>query len=181
MELSKVYQTMHGEELKARTDVTGLEATEASLAASLEKSRSRIPKPALEAEHNALQLQLAILESDYKKLATLRQEVRDAELTSGTEAYVLYRATPQDAPARPIKIYHVLLSGLLALVLGVGVLYLVDYGRWLLATSGSGKANPSEPGLPGERQPWHRHSGEVACKTRQTSDAGGTIVGESPA
>jgi uncharacterized protein involved in exopolysaccharide biosynthesis len=132
-ELSQVYQTVQGEEVKVRAEIAGLEAAQASMTASLDQARARVPKPAVEARHNDLCLQLAVLESDYRKLATLREEVRAAELTSKAEVHLLHPATPPDKPARPIKIYHVLVSGLLALILGVAVIYLVDYGRSLLA------------------------------------------------
>ena len=73
-------------------------------------------------------MQLSVLESDYKKLSTLREEVRAGELTNKAEVQVLHLATLPDRPFRPIKIDHVLASGMLALVFGVGFVYVFDFG-----------------------------------------------------
>jgi uncharacterized protein involved in exopolysaccharide biosynthesis len=131
-EVSKVYQTLHAEELKAKADVAALKEAQAALSQGLQKARDRITKPSVEAEYNDLQLRLTVLESDYKKLATVREEVRASELTSRPEVRTLHPATPPDQPFRPIKVFHVLLSGFLALILGIGFAYLFDYLRLLL-------------------------------------------------
>ena len=67
--------------------------------------------------------------------------VPGAELESLGEIRVLHKATPQDAPFRPIKVYHVLLSGILAIILGIGVIYLVDFWKSL-----SGSTDPDGRG-----------------------------------
>jgi uncharacterized protein involved in exopolysaccharide biosynthesis len=132
MQLNAIYQSVHGQELKARARVAGLGAANESMKANLAQARSRITRPELEKRHNELRLQLDELEADFKKLATLREEVRAVELTSKAEVRTLHDATPQDKPFRPIKVYHVLLSGLLALILGVGVIFLIDFSQSLL-------------------------------------------------
>jgi uncharacterized protein involved in exopolysaccharide biosynthesis len=143
MELSKVYQTIHAEELKTAAEIVGVEAVQKSTQASLDQARARIIKPSVELKHNDLRMQLAVLESDYKKLSTRREEVRAVELTSKAEVYALHPATPPETPFRPIKVYHVLLSGLLALILGVGFVYLVDYVRSLLAVGATAQGQGS--------------------------------------
>jgi uncharacterized protein involved in exopolysaccharide biosynthesis len=134
-ELSKVYQTIQSDEAQVKAQIAGLEAAQSSMTASLEKARARITGPEVESKHHDLQLQLGLLESDYKKLATLREEIRAAELTSKAEVYALHPATPPDAPFRPIKIYHVVLSGMLALIVGVVFLYVLDYVAWQMGAS----------------------------------------------
>jgi uncharacterized protein involved in exopolysaccharide biosynthesis len=51
------------------------------------------------------------------------------------EATTLHEATPPDVPAQPIKLYHVLLSGFMALILGIGFAYVWDYIDSLLKAS----------------------------------------------
>jgi uncharacterized protein involved in exopolysaccharide biosynthesis len=137
-ELSKVYQSIQTDEAQVKAQIAGLESAQSSMLTSLEKARARIAGPGVESKHHDLQLQLALLESDYKKLTTLREEIRAAELTTKAEVYALHPATPQDAPFRPIKIYNVALSGLLALIIGLLVTYLLDYGRWLMGNEKAG-------------------------------------------
>jgi uncharacterized protein involved in exopolysaccharide biosynthesis len=141
--LRQLEMSLESDELKARTEVAGLEAARPPLASSLEATRSQIPRPAVEAELNDLNLQLAVLESDYKKLATLREEVRATELLSKAEVYPLHQATPPDEPNRPVKVYHVLLSGLLALCLGICLVYLCDFVLVALRTPTPGGSPPS--------------------------------------
>jgi uncharacterized protein involved in exopolysaccharide biosynthesis len=139
--LRQLEASLEADEVKVKTEIAGLEAAHSTIQANLEKARQRISKPELEAQHNDLHLQLGVLESDYKKLATLREEVRASELTSKAEVFALYPATAQEAPVRPIKVYHVVLAGLLALTLGVGFAFVSDYVRFLLAvpkSSGEG-------------------------------------------
>jgi uncharacterized protein involved in exopolysaccharide biosynthesis len=140
-ELSKLYQTLHEDEVKTRAEIAGLEAAQQSLKSALNTARARITPADIETRHNDLQMRLAVLESDYKKLTTLREEVRAAEVTSRAEVQVLHAASAPDLPFRPVKIYHVLLAGLLALLVGVGFVYLLDYVRARLERAGAEEAS----------------------------------------
>jgi uncharacterized protein involved in exopolysaccharide biosynthesis len=125
--LNEVHQSLQGDELRCVAEVAGLEAAIGRIKRGLEKARGRVTRPKVVTRYNDLNLQLSVLESDYQKLATLREGVLAVELTSKPEVHVLHAATPQDAPVRPIKVYHVLLSGLIALALGSGFVYSYDF------------------------------------------------------
>src|SRR5262249_51972530 len=80
-ELSKVSQGIHAEELKPAAELVAAEAVHAATRASLEQARARITKPHTERQYNDLVMQLVVLEADYKKLSTRREEIRTVELT----------------------------------------------------------------------------------------------------
>jgi len=130
--INEIYQKTLAEELETQARVAGLEAARKSLQETLAELRKRLRDPSVESKLNGLTQKLEVLESTYQQLATAQAESRVAELESEGEIHILHKATPQDAPFRPIKIYHVLLSGMLALILGVGVVYLLDFWQSLL-------------------------------------------------
>jgi uncharacterized protein involved in exopolysaccharide biosynthesis len=76
-----------------------------------------------------LELQLRVQELEFTQLATALEEARITGLASVPEVQVLYKATKQDAPFRPIKLYHVGLSGFLALMIGIALAYMADFLR----------------------------------------------------
>jgi len=129
--LNEVHRKILADELEVEAQIEGLEAAVAALKDVLADQKTRFGDPGVESQMNELILDLEVRESAYKQLATVCEEARIAELQSLSEIRVLHKATPQDMPIRPIKVYHVVLSGILALILGVGVAYFVDYWRSL--------------------------------------------------
>ncbi len=126
-QLNSLYQMVHSDELKAQSDIEGLQASNKTLTESLKKVRGRIAAPSVESRLRELELKLQVQELEYRQLVTAREEAGIAEITSVAEIQVLHKATPQDAPFRPIKVYHVALSGFLALMIGIGIAYLADF------------------------------------------------------
>ncbi len=139
-QINELHQKVLADEMETRAELTGLEAARESLNKSLAELRQKTPEPAVETRLEDLRLKLVVLETNYRQLATAKEDARIAELQGEGEIRVLHPATPQDAPFRPIKIYHVLVSGLLALMLGVGVACVVDFWRSLAEGQGTSES-----------------------------------------
>lgn len=139
-QLNEVHQQLLGSELELRAKLAGLQSARTALRNTLRDLRGRFGDPTLETRHRDIQLRLEILEEAYTKLSQAREEARLAESRSQSEIRVLHKATPQDTPFRPIKIYHVLASGILALLIGVGAVYLVDFWMSLWNAAGEKEA-----------------------------------------
>jgi len=125
--LNAQYVSVQAEELRVGAEIRGLEADNASLADSLAKVKAEIDGPSVQSKLRELELQVKLHELGYGQLVTAREEARIAQIALITEIQVLHKATPQDAPFRPIKIYHVALSGFLALMIGLGLVYILDF------------------------------------------------------
>lgn len=125
------YESVRLQEIAAQTRVDGLEAENESLRKATAHTQDRIIKPGVVSELDSLQLKLETLQDDYTHIAAALEEARTAELTNVPEVRVLFPATPIHEPVRPIRIYHVALSGLLAISLGIAAVFLTDFGKTL--------------------------------------------------
>ena len=133
--LNDVYVAVHADEQDAAATLAGLMASHRSLAQELQTFGSRLQDPAIKTRHSELTLQLDVLEDTFTQLSNSHAESRIAELKNASEIRVLHAATPQDLPFRPIKAYHVLSAGALALIAGTGFVYFLDFWRALMRRS----------------------------------------------
>lgn len=128
-QINELYQKASADEMEAQAELAGLQAAGETLRKDLAELKARFLEPAVETRLDDLAMRLSTLEGTYQQLATAREEMRIAELQSEGEIRVLHPATPQDAPFRPIKVYHVVTSAVLALILGIGLAYVFDFWR----------------------------------------------------
>lgn len=123
------YEQARLEEIAARAEVDGLVAENTSLQNAVKQAKARVITPAVVSQLDSLELKLKTQKDDYTQIAAALEEARTAVLTNAAEISVLFPATPIHEPIKPIKIYHVALSGLLALALGVAAVFVTDFGR----------------------------------------------------
>lgn len=127
--LNEVYQKTGVDEVNTKAEVKGLQAANDRLMQAVQDARSRLFPPSVEVELRELELELKLREIEYTEVATARDEFRIAESASIPEIEPLFNATPIHKPVSPIKIYHVGLSGLLALSLALAAVFVVDFAR----------------------------------------------------
>jgi tyrosine-protein kinase Etk/Wzc len=110
--------------------LSGLEAKYASVQQSIDELNERLAGyPTIQNRLNTLQVELQATERNIIALSDARQEA-DVQMTSeASEVKVLAPATVPDRPVAPIKIYHVGLAALLALLVSVGLVMVIDYLR----------------------------------------------------
>ncbi len=125
------YETVLLEEISAVSQVEGLAAANASLKASIELLQARILPSKIVSDMESLELTRRTFEVDYLHLAAALEEAKTAELAEVPEVRVLFAATPIHRPIRPIRVYHVALSGFLALSLGIAFVLLIDFFKTL--------------------------------------------------
>ncbi len=117
------------EEIAAKAEVQGLVAENISLVNSTRLAKERVISPQVVSQMDSLEMRLGTLKQDYTHIAAALEEARTAELTNVAEVTVLFKATPIHEPIKPIKIYHVALSGILAMAIGLATIFIVDFGR----------------------------------------------------
>ena len=145
--MNPAYETVLLEEIKARSAVQGLTAAGESLQASIRHLQERVVAPHVVSEMESLDLQLQTLEDDYLHLAAALEEAKTAELAGVPEVRVLFPATPIRKPIKPIKIYHVALSGLLAASFGLAAVLTVDFLKslWFAPPAILSSPEPTRP------------------------------------
>jgi uncharacterized protein involved in exopolysaccharide biosynthesis len=121
------YEAVRMREISARSRVDGLLAANDTLQKSIQRLRSRIIPPKIVSEVDNEELSLRTLEEEYVHLAAALEESRTEELADVPEVRVLYPATAVLEPVRPIRIYHIALSGLLAASLGCAVIFVAHF------------------------------------------------------
>jgi uncharacterized protein involved in exopolysaccharide biosynthesis len=125
------YEELRLQEIAAKAEVEGLAAENTSLQNAVRQAKARLITPQVVSRLESLELNLKTLKDDYTHIAAALEEAKTAELTNVAEVRVLFDATPIHEPVRPIKIYHVALSGILALALGVATVFIFDFGKSL--------------------------------------------------
>ncbi len=125
------YEELRLEEIAAKAEVEGLTAENTSLQDAVRQAKARVITPQVVSRLETLEMRLKTQRDDYVHIAAALEEAKTAELTNAPEVRVLFDATPIHEPLRPIKVYHVALSGILALALGVATVFVLDFGRSL--------------------------------------------------
>lgn len=145
-EVNPLREQLLATEYDLKAQLEGIEAANASTAASIATIREKIAQHSVASKVEDLSLRLEVLQSNYTRLATAKEEAYALALARFPEVTALFKATPMDAPFRPIRIYHVALTAFLSLALGFGVIYLIDFTKmmWMIDSSPSMSMHPTE-------------------------------------
>ena len=98
------------------------------------------------AEYDVISEQLESAKNDYKVLTGAYQEIVIKTSAGQSEFRVLAEAALPQLPVSPIKIYHVLASGLVAAMMAAGLAFVLDYFHMTIFL----------PPAPGRRRRWAR-------------------------
>lgn len=105
-------------------------AKQASLQSSIDALTARLQKqPGIQNRLDTLKLELGSLEREFTLLSDGVQEAEVRASSAVSEVSVLHPAPVPSNPVSPIKVYHVALSGVLALLVACGLVYLLEFLR----------------------------------------------------
>lgn len=122
------FKKMESEKLFTEIELTGLIAKTDSLGSSIDDLKKRLQDlPVLEKEVDDLDMRIASVARDHGQLSDLYLEALAESTSSQSEIKVLHPAVVPNAPAMPIKGYHVGLSAFLSLCLSVGLVYVFAF------------------------------------------------------
>lgn len=142
------FKRLESQQLYAQVEVSALEAEYAALDASVAEIDKRIRSmPNLQSRVDALRLSVRLLERDLEMLSDAYQgAVIRATGLSSEIAFHAPALVPSE-PKSPIKLYHVGLTGFLAVVVALGVTYvlafLADQKRLSFPLADPGELTPS--------------------------------------
>ena len=109
-------------------ELSSLLAKDAALKSSIAALNERLQlQPRLQGRLESLRLGLSSMEREF---ALLNDGVQEAEVRSTSpvsEVRILHPALVPTTPVTPIKVYHVLLSAGLGLMMALGLVYLLDF------------------------------------------------------
>jgi uncharacterized protein involved in exopolysaccharide biosynthesis len=122
------FKKMASDKLFAEIDQQGLLERRKSLDVSIAALEKRLRElPDVQVHLDQLNTQISSLDRGYTLLSDRYNEAQMSATEEHAEAKVLHAARVPEEPASPIKIYHVGLSLLLALLLGLGLVYLLSF------------------------------------------------------
>lgn len=122
------FKRLESEKLTAEVELKALEAQYAALDGSVSEVEQRIRgMPALQARVDGLRMQLRLLERDVELLSGAYQDAMIRSTNLGSEVTLFARALVPVEPTSPIKLYHVGLTGFLAVFVAIGATYVLAF------------------------------------------------------
>jgi uncharacterized protein involved in exopolysaccharide biosynthesis len=122
------YIRLTSERLDERARSRGLSAKLASLERSGAAANARLlVLNQIQARYDLLSAQLNAAKRDFSSLSDAYQEAVIQATTGQSELHLQAEATAPPIPISPIKVYHVAAAGFLALLIAVGLAYVLDY------------------------------------------------------
>jgi len=152
------FRKLSSEQLFEGVDLASLIAKREALQSSLDSVNDRLLRlPEVQTRLDALRVALTSVERDYSLLNDSYQEAAVRATSPVSEVRVMHPAVVPTGPVAPIKVYHVLLAGALALLLAVGLVYLLSFlGISIFFAPPAKDADGPEPGAapaqPAERK-----------------------------
>lgn len=123
-----IYQKLLGNRLSTDAEIEAVTARIKAYNGSIAEETGRARDLASREQPLAnMLLQLASAERSYVLISEAYEEARIGGSRASNEIAILHRAFVPQAPARPIKIYHVAVSAGLSLVLAIGLAFLFDF------------------------------------------------------
>jgi uncharacterized protein involved in exopolysaccharide biosynthesis len=122
------YTRLTSDKLDAQVRSRGLNAKLAQTDQSYTAASTRLQVLAqVQAKYDFLSARLAAAKRDYAALSDAYEETVIETTTGQSQLHLQAKATAVAAPISPIKIYHVGAAGALALVIALGLAYVLDY------------------------------------------------------
>jgi capsular exopolysaccharide synthesis family protein len=113
---------------QVETQLEGLRARRDHLAMAIKDKQQLIDQmPKNEASLAKLELSVKLNESTHELLSREHEELKIAATSEVPVATTIHNAVSPQYPVRPIKIYHVILAGILALLTGLGFALLAEH------------------------------------------------------
>jgi capsular exopolysaccharide synthesis family protein len=127
MSVDPVYQDLLSELSRIETAYETLRAERVRLMSTVREKKDFIERlPELEAELASLKLNEKMNEETHKLLTREYEEIAITNDKQSPDITVVSNAVAPLYPARPIKIYHAGLAGILSLIIGIGIALLMD-------------------------------------------------------
>jgi capsular exopolysaccharide synthesis family protein len=127
MSVDPVYQDLLSELSRIETAYETLRAERVRLMSTVREKKDFIERlPELEAELASLKLNEKMNEETHKLLTREYEEIAITNDKQSPDITVVSNAAAPLYPARPIKIYHAGLAGILSLIIGIGIALLMD-------------------------------------------------------
>jgi uncharacterized protein involved in exopolysaccharide biosynthesis len=146
---SEDFKKMMSDRLNAQLSLAGIEHKSASLGRSLVALQARLLElPQLQVQYDLLENNRERAQHDYSLINDALQEAIIEEQNSVTALAVVGAAATSNSPATPIKIYHVGLATGLALLLAVGMAFVLGYFEIELFMSPERPRNERSEALP---------------------------------
>ena len=125
---SEDFRTMRSKRLFGNIDMKGLAAEGDYMKSSINDLKNQLQLlPSLQNRLEMLDMKIDAATGEYGHLKDFHTEILAQLTTNRAEAKVLHSAIAPAAPVQPIKVYHVVLTAFLALLLSIGLVYCVDY------------------------------------------------------
>lgn len=122
LSVTPVYQELASELARVETDLQSFKAELIRLDAAISENKALIEgMPKKEVELSRLQLAQKLGEETHTLLSREYEEIVVSARRSSPDIEVVYAAIAPLYPARPIKIYHAILAGMLSLISGIGI------------------------------------------------------------
>jgi uncharacterized protein involved in exopolysaccharide biosynthesis len=122
------FRKIAADKAQSESVLSGLVAKAQALDTSIADLKQRLAKlPQVQVQYDLLHNQVQRLERDYSLINNALQEARIREMNSSTELAVQNESKQPKAPVTPLKVYYVLLSLILALLLSSGLAFVFDF------------------------------------------------------
>jgi uncharacterized protein involved in exopolysaccharide biosynthesis len=122
------FRKIAADKTAAESMLSGLVAKAHALDTSISDLKQRLAKlPQVQVQYDLLHNQVQRLERDYSQINDALQEARIREMSGSTELAVQNESKQPKEPVTPLKVYHVLLSLILALLLSSGLAFVFDF------------------------------------------------------
>jgi len=125
---SEDIKNLRSQKLFGEIELKGLKAERKFMEDSIKDFKERLAKlPSLKKKLDTLDMNIASAIREHAHLKDLHTEASTQAMLAQSETRVLHRAALPSAPVQPIKIYYVGLTGVLSLILAVGLAFLMDF------------------------------------------------------
>ncbi|NIM99451.1 MAG: polysaccharide biosynthesis tyrosine autokinase [candidate division Zixibacteria bacterium] len=128
LSVNPVYRDLRRDLALTEADLAALRAKNNSLALAIQEKKRLIEQmPQVQADLSKLELAVKLHEETYKLLSREYEELEVAAAREAPDIRVIHSAVTPLYPARPIKVYHAALAGILSLIVGIGIALLMEH------------------------------------------------------
>ncbi|MHC4621843.1 MAG: GAF domain-containing protein, partial [Planctomycetota bacterium] len=125
---SEDIKNMRSAKLFGEVELKGLKAESSFMASSVKDLEDHLAKlPSLQQRLEMLELQIASATREHEHLKDLYTEASAQVMPAQSETRVLHMAVVPSAPVQPIKVYHVGLTAVLAVLFATGLACVLDF------------------------------------------------------
>lgn len=109
-------------------ELNGLLAKQSDLHAAMTRLKSRLQQfPDLQKKLEQLDMLISAGTHEFQQLSDIYLESSQKSITARSEIRVIHPAAVPTSPVQPIKVYHVALTAIMSLIVGVSLVYLLAF------------------------------------------------------